>query len=62
MRLKAFIQLYTGMIDDIIQVRFKNDVHRLTVEAWESAGSTPLTNRKVVSINVMNDELHIVVE
>ena len=62
MRLKALIQLYTGMTNDIIQVRHKNDIHRLTVEAWEFAGSTPLTNRKVVSINVVNNELHVVVE
>lgn len=62
MRLKALIQLYTGMTNDIIQVRYRNDIHRLTIEAWGSAGSTPLTNRKVVSINVVNNELHVVVE
>ena len=62
MRLKAFIAMYVGMEDDIIEVRFRNGIHRLTVEAWIETGSTPLTNRKVVSISVYNNELHLTVD
>lgn len=62
MRLKVFIAMYAGMADDIIQVRFRNGIHRLTVKAWLEAGSTPLTNRMVASISVHNNELHITVD
>lgn len=62
MRLKAFIAMYIGMEGDIIEVRFRNGIHRLTLEAWMKIGSTPLTNRKVVSISVYNNELHLTVD
>ena len=60
MRLKAFIAMYLGKADDVIEVISRNGIHRLTVEAWMEAGSTPLTNRKVVAISVYNNELHLI--
>ena len=61
MRFKELVLLYIGRLDHIIEVQYRNDVHRLTVDAWLEAGSTPLTNKKVIAVWVRDNELHVAV-
>lgn len=64
MTLKKLLSMYAGLEDDKIEIRIGNDVYRTDIKTFDEmvANNARLTRRRVVSINVRNNELHIVAE